>query len=155
MMWSFFSFPFLMLVFWRSGTHRWFRPLDETAKMKKCRHDWFQSGEHVALTIFAKCIDPARTRVMANTDAVCQGPRGRYCWSLGRCRLETWTGHRDVGRRLRPREILFGLSRGKRTRGSSLFPWTAHPLRLSNQRSPLRSCMRQTALTTWSCTWLG
>jgi hypothetical protein len=40
--------------------------------MKKCRYDWFQSGEHVALSVFAKCIDPARTKVLANKNAVRQ-----------------------------------------------------------------------------------
>lgn len=53
-----------------TSTHRWFRPPEEMAKMKKCRHEWFQSADHVVLTVYAKCIDPARSSVKANSDSV-------------------------------------------------------------------------------------
>eukprot|EP00730_Choanoeca_flexa_P012995 TRINITY_DN4857_c0_g1_i1.p1 TRINITY_DN4857_c0_g1~~TRINITY_DN4857_c0_g1_i1.p1 ORF type:complete len:311 (+),score=49.89 TRINITY_DN4857_c0_g1_i1:87-1019(+) len=52
------------------GKHRWFKPPEELAKAKKCRHDWFQSDTHVVLTIFAKCIEPESAKVTANTDSI-------------------------------------------------------------------------------------
>eukprot|EP00045_Choanoeca_perplexa_P007193 m.63592 g.63592 ORF g.63592 m.63592 type:complete len:308 (+) comp13973_c0_seq1:1062-1985(+) len=52
------------------GKHRWVKPLEEQAKAKKCRHDWFQSDTHVVLTIFAKCIQPEHASVKANSDSI-------------------------------------------------------------------------------------
>lgn len=53
-----------------TATHRWVRPKEETATMKECRHDWFQSGSHVVLSVFAKNIDPERSSVKANEDSI-------------------------------------------------------------------------------------
>ena len=49
--------------------------------MKKCRYDWFQSGDAVAVSVFAKCIDPSRTKVLANKDSVRLAPRCLTCFS--------------------------------------------------------------------------
>lgn len=61
---------FLAMTGCATGQHRWFRPPEEAAKMKKCRFEWFQSADHVVLTIYAKCIEPSKTSVKANTDSV-------------------------------------------------------------------------------------
>eukprot|EP00043_Microstomoeca_roanoka_P029136 m.20953 g.20953 ORF g.20953 m.20953 type:complete len:346 (-) comp8994_c0_seq1:165-1202(-) len=51
-----------------TGKHCWVKP--KQAKVQKCRYDWFQSPEHVSLTIYAKCIDPEQCSVKANTDSL-------------------------------------------------------------------------------------
>eukprot|EP00056_Hartaetosiga_gracilis_P015332 m.241597 g.241597 ORF g.241597 m.241597 type:complete len:310 (-) comp23802_c0_seq1:100-1029(-) len=51
-----------------TGTHRWVKPAE--AKVKKCRYDWFQSEDKIMLTVYAKCVDPEKLSVKANSDSL-------------------------------------------------------------------------------------
>ncbi|EGD73171.1 hypothetical protein PTSG_04884 [Salpingoeca rosetta] len=51
-----------------TGKHCWVKP--KTAQVRKCRHDWFQSDDRVSVSIYAKCIDPEKCSVKANSDSL-------------------------------------------------------------------------------------
>eukprot|EP00053_Salpingoeca_punica_P006032 m.57997 g.57997 ORF g.57997 m.57997 type:complete len:305 (+) comp13504_c0_seq2:111-1025(+) len=61
---------FLAMVGCTEGKHRWIRPKEDSAKAAQCRYDWFQSGSHVVLTVFAKLINPERSSIKANKDSI-------------------------------------------------------------------------------------
>lgn len=51
-----------------TGTHQWKRARgeEEMAKLASCKVDFFQTASTVTVAIFAKCIDPDRTKVLVS-----------------------------------------------------------------------------------------
>lgn len=61
---------FLAMPGCTEGKHRWFKPKEEQLKAKQCRYEWFQTGDHIVLSVFAKLITPDNSSFKANKDSL-------------------------------------------------------------------------------------